>query len=464
MSLRARLLLGMALVAVVLIGVAVTITRATEGNLVQQVDNQLDRSEGQLSGGFDRDGRGNGPSGDTTDGPSSFYAAELDVATGTLRTVSEPDTTESDPGSPKLTVDSATAQAGLGPFTVSSTNSGLRYRAVVTSDDNGSVLNIYALPLEDVDDTMARLVKVEALASIALLAALGLVTFWVLHLGVRPLRRMTAAATAIGQGDLSQRVPESQPGTEAGDLGVALNHMLANIEEAFATRGRAQDRLRQFVADASHELRTPVATIRGYAELHRLGGLTDDHQVSEAMRRTEQEAIRMGTLVNDLLTLARLDQGRSLHLEPVDLGTLASDAVCDARAVEPSRRIDLDVTGSTSVLGDEHQLRQVLSNLLGNARVHTSPSDPVHVRVRGAADQVSLEIADEGPGMSEEAAARAFERFYRADAARTRHTGGSGLGLSIVHDAVAAHHGTAALTSTPGNGTTVAVTFPARQT
>ncbi|MCU1498061.1 MAG: histidine kinase [Acidimicrobiales bacterium] len=463
MSLRTRLLFGMALVAVVLVAVAVTITRATEANLLQQVDDQLERSAPQFRGRFDggdgdRTDRGDP---DSADRPSSFYAAEIDAETGTVRTVSEPDTTESDPGAPDLTVERAKDRAGRGAFTVSSTKSGLRYRALVTADGSSGDLKLYALPLENLDETMTRLVRVEALASVALLAALGLVTFWVLRLGVRPLRQMAATATAIGMGDLSQRVPETHPGTEAGDLGVALNHMLTNIEEAFEARGRAQDRLRQFVADASHELRTPVTTIRGYAELHRLGGLTDDHQVAEAMRRTEQEAIRMGTLVNDLLALARLDQGRTLQLEPVDMAALAADAVADARAVEPGRPIDLAMTGPYMVVGDEHQLRQVIANLLGNARVHTAPEDPIHVRVGAAGEFVTLEVADDGPGMAEDVAARAFERFYRADPARTRHRGGSGLGLAIVAGAVAAHKGTVSLTSSPGSGTTVTVMLPA---
>lgn len=220
---------------------------------------------------------------------------------------------------------------------------------------------------------------IQALASVAILLALGLVTFWVLRLGVRPVQQMTATATAFGEGDLSARIPDSAPGTEAGELGVALNQMLGRIETAFDEQRRSEDRLRRFVADASHELRTPVTTIRGYAELYRHGGLGDEAALAEAMRRTEMEATRMGDLVADLLALARLDQGRPIDAPPVDLTTLAVDAVADARAVDPDRPIELETNltaDSAIVIGDDAHLRQVLGNLVTNARVHTPPGTP----------------------------------------------------------------------------------------
>ena len=197
---------------------------------------------------------------------------------------------------------------------------------------NGEAALVVATQREDVDDAISRLVRVELAATGAIVAILALVTFWVVRLGVRPIKRMTATASGIAAGDLSQRVPEGVSGTEAAELGTALNQMLGRIEEAFDERTRSEDRLRRFVGDASHELRTPVTTIRGYAELYRSGGLDDDDELREAMRRTEQEAIRMGALVDDLLLLARLDQGRPLERAPVELGVLAEDAVRDARA------------------------------------------------------------------------------------------------------------------------------------
>jgi two-component system OmpR family sensor kinase len=270
---------------------------------------------------------------------------------------------------------------------------------------------------------------------------------------------MTATAGAIAAGDLSQRVAESTPGTEAGDLGVALNQMLGRIEEAFDQRAASEGRLRQFVADASHELRTPVATIRGYAELYRTGALDERGPLDDAMRRTEEEALRMGTLVDDLLHLARLDQGRPIERSPVELGQLVEDAARDARAVEPDREIVATVDEPVTVLGDGPRLHQVVANLLANARVH-APGAPIEVRVHQDEDGAVVEVRDEGPGMAPADAARAFERFYRADASRSRHQCGSGLGLSIVEATVRAHGGRVAITSEEGAGTTVLLHLP----
>ena len=457
MSLRARLLLGMAVVAVVLVVASLAITRATHHTLIDQVDQQLERATP------DREGRGYDPDGDSqsTDGPpSTLYVGVVDPQTGRLATVYLPNTRASDPGAPALSAAEIRAHLGQGPFTVDATGSTMRYRTTVRNDPRSLQTIVLAVPLEDVDETIQHLLTIQALAAAAILATLGLVTFWVLRLGVRPVQEMTATAKAIGEGDLSQRIPESAPGTEAGELGVALNHMLERIEDAFDERARSEGRLRQFVADASHELRTPVTTIRGYAELYRLGGLTDDHEISEAMRRTEQEATRMGQLIGDLLDLARLDQGRPLERSPIDLSVLAADAVADAGAVEPGRPLTLDAPQPAVVVGDEGHLRQILANLVVNARVHTDPQTPITVRVREQGADVVLEVADEGPGMPPEVADHAFERFFRADPARTRHRGGSGLGLSIVAGTVAAHGGTVGLETAPGQGTTVRVTLP----
>jgi two-component system OmpR family sensor kinase len=254
-------------------------------------------------------------------------------------------------------------------------------------------------------------------------------------------------------------VPDVVPGTEAGELGAALNTMLGRIEGAFAEQARVEARLRQFVADASHELRTPVTTIRGYAELHRAGGLEDPAELASAMQRTEQEAVRMGALVEDLLLLARLDQGRPLRRDPVALDALVRDAVADARAVAPDRAIRAGGE-PVVVVGDGDRLRQVVANLVGNALVHTPPTAAVEVRAAREDGRAVLEVRDDGPGMSEEAAARAFERFYRADASRSRHRGGAGLGLAIVRATVDAHGGTVSLRSSPDRGTTVRVELP----
>ena len=246
-----------------------------------------------------------------------------------------------------------------------------------------------------------------------------------------------------------------------GELGDALNKMLASIEESFSERDRAEGRLRQFVADASHELRTPVATIRGYAELYRSGGLEDPEQLDDAMERTEAEAVRMGGLVEDLLSLARLDEGRPLELAAVDLARVAVDAANDARAVDPDRSIEAVVSEPVVVQADEQRIRQVVANLVGNALVHTPTDTQVWIRSYTGPDGPCIEVADDGPGMPPEVATRAFERFYRADPARSRHAGGSGLGLAIVDAVVRAHGGSVSLSSTVGEGTTVRLLLPA---
>jgi two-component system OmpR family sensor kinase len=304
------------------------------------------------------------------------------------------------------------------------------------------------------------LVTLEVVAAAAVLGAMALVGWWVIRLGVRPIKQMTAVAADIAAGDLSHRVPVEPETTEAGQLGAALNKLLGTIETAFDERTRSEERLKRFVADASHELRTPIATVRGYAELYRRGGLAPGPELDDAMRRTEQEAVRMGGLVDDLLHLARLDQGRPLERTPVALDRLVLDAVNDARVVAPDREISVAGVNPVTVIGDEARLRQVIANLLTNARVHTPPTSAIDVRVGASGGRAVLEVADQGPGMTPEVAAQAFERFYRADPARARHSGGSGLGLAIVKATVEAHGGTVSLTSSPSAGTVVRVELP----
>jgi two-component system OmpR family sensor kinase len=296
--------------------------------------------------------------------------------------------------------------------------------------------------------------------ALVIVLVLGVVAWWVIRLGIRPVREMTDVATAIAGGGLSHRVPDSNPHTEAGELGMALNRMLTSIEEAFTEKDEAETRLRQFVADASHELRTPVSTVRGYAELYRSGALDARVALDDAMRRTEQEAIRMGGLVDDLLTLANLDEGRPLEPSTVDLAAVATDAARDAAAVQPGRKISTEVAPDVRVWADEAKLRQVVANVLGNALTHTPERSPIVVRVAARHGDAVLEVCDGGPGMSADAAQRAFERFFRADPSRSRRSGGSGLGLAIVQSVVAAHGGSVRLDSSPRTGTSVRVELP----
>ena len=458
MSLRARLLLGTAVIALMLGVGAVAIARTTERHLVAQVDEQLRSARAQSRvgpgrpEGADQREEGNGPR-----RLSSLYVGILD-RNDVLITAFAPNLTAEDPPVPVLDADDIEAIRGGRLATVGSEHSNLQYRTLAREAPNGITL-VLALPLDGVQDTVNQLIAVELLAVVAVLAVLALVMGWVIQLGVRPVQRMTETASAIAGGDLNRRVPEGAAGTEAGELGVALNGMLGRIEEAFDQRAASEARLRQFVADASHELRTPVTTIRGYAELYRTGGLGQPTDLDEAMRRTEQEAVRMGALVDDLLHLARLDQGRPLEREPVDLTQLAADAVRDASAVQPDRSITAIAPEPVTVLGDESRLRQVIANLVTNALVH-APGAPIEVRVHRSGAGAIVEVTVQGPGMADADAARAFERFYRADASRARHQGGSGLGLSIVEATVRAHGGNVSLTTAPGEGTTVRLELP----
>jgi two-component system, OmpR family, sensor kinase len=463
-SLRGRLLVGLGLVAAVLICVAVFVSRASESYLVDQVDDRLPDRSSPTGHGPSPEG---GPDGDSA--PRAFSPYYLGTVDGdTVQTVQMPDVGDGDQNDadvPEPDIDADQARAAAEPgsdpfFTVGSSDPDVRYRVRASRDDDGGV-EVVATSLEDVDATVSRLVAVEAVATALVLGILGLVAFWVLRLGVRPLKSMTRTATAIaGGGDLARRVPDAPPGTEAGELGTALNTMLGRIEDSFAQQQASEDRLRRFVADASHELRTPVTTIRGYAELHRRGALDDPAELAQAMRRTEAEARRMADLVDDLLLLARLDQGRPLERRAVDLGVLAIDAAGDTRAVAPERSVRATTQEGVVVEGDEHRLRQVIANLVRNALVHTPATATITVAARREGERAVVEVADDGPGMTSDQARRAFERFYRADPGRARDRGGSGLGLSIVQAVALAHGGSATLASAPGEGTEVRVELP----
>ena len=346
-------------------------------------------------------------------------------------------------------------------FTTTSGRGGApTYRALASALSPGPGTLIVAIPLTEVSATLDRLLGVELVVSgIALLLVAGF-ALWLVRLGLRPLEGIGATAGAIAAGDLSRRVEPATDRTEVGRLGLALNAMLAQIEAAFEERRASENRLRRFVADASHELRTPLTSIRGYAELFRRGADSRPEDLAKSMQRIEAEAARMGVLVDDLLLLARLDQGRPLGREQVDLARIVEEAVDSARAVEPDRRIDLGLDGPTSVVGDAGRLRQAVDNLLDNARVHTPASSRVRVTLRPDDGAVLLTVADEGPGLPAEVATRAFERFYRGDPSRSRSMGGAGLGLSIVAAIVESHGGTVNVRSEEGAGATFEVRLP----
>jgi two-component system OmpR family sensor kinase len=335
----------------------------------------------------------------------------------------------------------------------------VRYRVQVGALAGGGAV-VVAAPLTEVDQTLGRLLWILGLGSLAALLLLSLVALRLIRLSLHPLDEIAATASGIAAGDLSRRVGRAEPRTEIGRLGLSLNAMLGQIEAAFSERRASEQRLRRFVADASHELRTPLTSIRGYAELFRRGAEQRPRDLAVAMRRIEGTAERMGVLVDELLLLARLDQGRPLRRDPVDLTRLGADLVADAKVVEPERPITLRADGPVRVVGDEDRLRQAGANLLANVRAHTPPGTAAEVRVQAEDGRAVLEVADQGPGLTPEQSGRVFERFYRADPSRSRASGGSGLGLSIVAAIATAHDGRAGVASTPGRGATFRIELP----
>lgn len=384
------------------------------------------------------------------------------------------------------------------PFTVRAEGNDVHWRMLYTELPSGEWLAV-GQHLIEVDQAVKRLIWIDMLVGTSVLLLLASIGAGIVRASLRPLDEIEQTAAAIAGGDLARRVPDPeagnpQPTSELGRLSRALNMMLTQIEAAFAARAasetaarraeatardaaahtrasesrarRSEERMRQFVADASHELRTPLTTIRGFAELYRQGAARDPEQTGDLLRRIEDEAARMGLLVEDLLLLARLDRERPLSPAPVELPVLATDAVAAARAVAPDRRIELDIvagSGPLVVYGDDARLRQVIGNLMTNALTHTPPEASVTLRLRSEPGQLAVvEVADTGPGLSGEQAERVFERFYRVDAARTRRAGGNGtgLGLAIVAALVAAHQGTVEVAQTPGGGATFRVRLP----
>ncbi|HEU0335529.1 MAG TPA: HAMP domain-containing sensor histidine kinase, partial [Gaiellaceae bacterium] len=352
--------------------------------------------------------------------------------------------------------------AGLGEraeyLTVPAVDGGGRYRVRVSEAPGGGAF-LHATQLDDVDATLRRLLAIELLVAAAVLVALAALGLWVVRIGLRPLDAIAETAGAIAAGDLTRRVERAEPRTEVGRLGISLNTMLGQIETAFEAQAASERRLRRFVADASHELRTPLAAVRAYAELFTRGADRRPDDLARSMEGISRESERMSVLVDDLLLLARLDEGRPLAREPVDFGGVVREAVETARTVEPDRPIELDASPA-AVLGDRDRLRQLVDNLLGNVRSHTPPGSPVSVHVGSEDGRAVLEVADRGPGLPPEDAERVFERFYRADPSRARASGGAGLGLSIVAAVAQAHGGEVSVRSEPGEGAVFRVAVP----
>ena len=454
MSLRRRVLLGFLLVALALVLTNLTLASAFESDLLRRTDEELLETSRRPI--FSRGGRGPGAGPGGLQPLSDLYIAAADTDGDRLTRLGRGLDEEQSPPAPSPR--QLTSQVGE-PFTTRSADGDGSWRVVALPGRVQGGLLVVASELDQVQATLQRVRLIQLLGSVAVLSALAAVLWWVLRLGVRPLVAMASTADAIAAGDLSRRVEVVDQATEAGRLGIAFNTMLGEIQEAFREREASEARLRQFASDASHELRTPLTSIRGYADLWQAGGLREEGQLDQAMRRLSEEGRRMSALVEDLLLLARLDQQRPADQGPVRLDVLAADGVADARAVEPERPITLDAVPVT-VEGDEPRLRQVVANLVTNALVHTAPGTPVHVRVGLHGSRAQLEVADEGDGMAPEVVAHVFERFYRSDSSRVRATGGGGLGLSIVEAVARAHGGQATVTSVEGRGSRFVVELP----
>jgi two-component system OmpR family sensor kinase len=479
-SLRARLLV--LLVALALVGLAAAdfaSYRALHNYLYDRVDQQLQSAVGPLSmrlaqqaggeeapGGFGpgpgfQAGDGPAPSGglpsgtyvqlQTADGevvahtPSRFYGEELPLPQ--IPTDLEPTSLEE----------------GVKPVTVGERGGGSeQFRAAAVTVSEAGAVSVVAVPLGDTNATLSHLALIELVVSAAILLALGVAAWWLVGIGLRPLRRMGEVAGQIAAGDLSRRVEPDNDRTEVGRLGRSLNAMLIQIEAAFAERAAGERRLRRFLADASHELRTPLASIRGYSELYRIGAARDPAEVERAMARIEAESERMGGLVDDLLTLARVDEVREPAREPLDLRELLEDVRDDARAAAPERAISLTPTGPVAIEADGDALRRVFANLLRNAIVHTPDGSPIEISLEATDAWATVGVRDHGPGLPPGEPDAVFERFWRDSASRGRDDGGAGLGLAIVAALVNAHGGQVDASNPAAGGALLTVRLPLR--
>ncbi|MFG1702114.1 sensor histidine kinase [Nonomuraea sp. M3C6] len=475
---RAPLWLRLVSATLLLVTLAITLTglfavRLLRGYLVERVDQQLSAASN--------------PARDAPPPPEIqrpgvrpqrffglFHAVILDATGDTIRTISE-STEEHIPALPKLTGATVLALKGR-PFTVESRDPGGPSWRVVAVPGRYGESRVIAISLGDLDGTVSQLALIVAVGGGGTLIVLGFACYWLVRRSLRPLGEIARTANDIAGGDLSRRVPLWAGTTEVGKLGRSLNTMLAQIEVAAREREtaaesarasataarRSEELMRRFMADASHELRTPLTSIRGFAELYRLGREKDLAEAVRLLSRIEGQAARMGLLVEDMLLLARLDQRRELAMRPVDLLSLAATTVIDAQTLAPDRRIELvrlfGGEGDVLVTGDESRLGQVINNLVTNALTHTPAGTAFQVRVGVDGEQAVVEVADEGPGFSAEVAERVFERFYRADPARS--AGGSGLGLSIAATLVEAHGGVIMAEGEPGKGALFRVILP----
>lgn len=467
-SLRARIVLvTLVLVSAGLIFAEVATYQFLGSFLRDRVDQQLERVVVPLAATL---GKAEHPSSTNRLGrpsllpvPVGTYAAIVDAEGKIKRQKLFPVDSKNLP-IPDLPSDLPGSSSRSGPdqaiFTTSDAHGKTDYRVLARALPNATTL-VVAIPLDDVRATKRRLLLIElAVAGFAIIS-IALVGYWLIGRELRPLEQMGETASAIAAGDLTRRVQPDEPSTEVGKLGAALNSMLAQIELSFRERVESEQRLRRFLADVSHELRTPVTSIRGYAELFRRGAAERPDDLAMVMRRIEQEGERMGVLIDELLLLARLDQGLPLEREPVDLARIVTDSVEAAKAIDPKRKIDLKIVGESLVVsGADVRLRQVIDNLLANVRSHTSPKTPAHLRVSSENHLAVIEVADEGQGIAPDEASRIFERFYRTERSRSGRSVGIGLGLAISKSIVEAHGGSLTYLAPPEGGSIFRIELP----
>jgi two-component system OmpR family sensor kinase len=470
-SLRTRLALTVVgLLAAVAIVIGAVSVLALQGFLMTRLDTQLTAATDRSQGGFGGEVEGSSAQRFiltlNRQAPGTVVAF---VSGGVALAVEKDRTTGRQQQLPASDARVLAAASTRGEPTTVDLGGDLGFYRVDTATFSNGDRVVTGLPLSDVQETLLQLAVVIAIVTLVGLALAAVLATVIVRFALRPLQRVIATATRVselpldrGEVALAVRVPPSDadPRTEVGLVGVAINRMLGHVASALTARQASERKVRQFVADASHELRTPLASIRGYSELTRRGNHHLPEDVVHAMDRVESEATRMTSLVEDLLLLARLDEGRDIDRAPVDLSRVLIDAVSDAHAAGPDHEWSLDLPEEpVEVIGDAARLHQVVANLLANARVHTPPSTSVTAALAKDADHAIVTISDDGPGIPDDLRPVLFERFARGDGSRSRAAGSTGLGLAIVHAVVAGHGGTVSVESAPGR-TTFRVELP----
>ncbi len=484
MSLRSRVLVGLALIALVATGAAIVVTVTTRSYLVNQLDERLlafvgpgnhaDAAQdlGNYVNGDDGDGDVDEPvlqpTDPTKDRPSDALLGELFID-GKYKVVWSPNVYQGDDATPSVPlIDPAAVSVMQDTYLTVPSTGDEEFRVLVRpAIDHWQVIGLSTEPVEAVS---RRMVMIESLSIAAVIAGLGLVAWWVIRLGISPMRRMVDASALIADGDLSVRLDGAGSGTESAALATSLNAMIGRLSASISERERSEEQLREFVADASHELRTPLTTVLGYAQLHRKGGIAGKAKQADAWARTEAEAGRMKRLVEDMLELARFDSEPQLRLASLNAKGLVVEVLADAARTHPDVAFSLghgpvvaDVEAPVMVTADADRLRQAVINVVNNAAHHGAGHVTATVRLveRENGERVRIDVVDDGPGMTPEIAARATERFVRGDSSRSRSTGGAGLGLAITAAIVDAHQGVLEIASTLGKGTTVSIEIPA---